>query len=136
MEKKWSNYGKWRHPELYKQLTQMNTLDKTVGAMFLANSRFKTQVEIPFDMLDPRCNIDHQERVKYEMVQRISKHIEDSFSKEIKKQQTSRGEVHSLELFILPTEALKLAVEYIISEMPQSEIDRIRTTPNQNEFTR
>jgi thymidylate synthase len=28
MEKNWSNYGKWRHPELYKQLTQMNSLDK------------------------------------------------------------------------------------------------------------
>jgi thymidylate synthase len=26
---KWSNYGKWRHTELYKQLTQMNKLDKT-----------------------------------------------------------------------------------------------------------
>jgi thymidylate synthase len=28
MTNKWSNYGKWRHPELYKQLTQMNKLDQ------------------------------------------------------------------------------------------------------------
>jgi thymidylate synthase len=27
MVNKWSNYGKWRHPELYKKYTQMNNLD-------------------------------------------------------------------------------------------------------------
>jgi thymidylate synthase len=28
MVNKWSNYGKWRHPELHKKYTQMNKLDK------------------------------------------------------------------------------------------------------------
>ena len=37
------------------------------------------------------------------------------------------GDTHLLELYVFPPAALKLAVEYIISEMPQSEIDRIRT---------
>jgi len=105
----------------------MNQLNKTIGAMFLANSIFKTQVHISSQMLDPQCNIDHQERVRYEILQNLSKHAVDTFSKEIKKQQVHDGEVHSLELLIFPTEALKLAVEYIISEMPQSQIDAIRT---------
>lgn len=107
----------------------LTTLNQIVGAMFLANSKFKTQAHISTEMLNHECNINHQERVRCEIIQNLSKHAVDNFSKEIKKQQVYDGEVHSLELFIFPTEALKLAVEYIISEMPQSEIDRIRTTP-------
>ena len=112
--------------KLDKQLT---TLNQVAGAMFLANSRFKTQAHISSQMLNPKCNVDHEERVRYEIIQNLSKHAVDNFTKEIKKREVYDGEVHSLELFIFPTEALKLAVEYIISEMPQSEIDRIRTTP-------
>jgi len=115
---------------------QLTTLNQVAGAMFLTKSLFKTQTHISSLMLDPKHNIDHRERVRYEIIQNLSKHVVDTFSQEIKKRQVYDGEVHSLELFIFPTEALKLAVEYIISEMPQSEIDRIRTTPNQNEFTR
>lgn len=103
-------------------------LNKVAGAMFLSNSQFKTQVHLSSDMLDPKCSIDHEKRVEYEILQNVSKHMIKTFSKEIKKQQVYDGEVHSLELYILPTEALKLAVEYIISTMPQSEIDRIRTS--------
>lgn len=119
--------------KLDKQLT---TLNQVAGAMFLTNSRFKTQFHIPSEMMNPQYSIDHQERARYELMQNLSKHAVDNFSKEIKKQQVHNGEVHSLELFIFPTEALKLAVEYIISEMPQSEIDRIRTKPNLYEQTR
>ena len=105
----------------------LSKLNKVVGSMFLSNSKFKTQVHLSSEMLNPESNIDHQKRVEYELFQNISKHIVSNFSKEIKKQQGYDGETHSLELYIFPTEALKLAVEYIISEMPQSEIDRIRT---------
>lgn len=144
MDNKWANYGKWRHGEQrQKYIDDMNNdqdklqLNKTVGAMFLANSLFKTQIHISSQMLDPKCNIDHEERVRYEILQNLSKHVVDTFSKEIKKQEGYDGEVHSLELYIFPTEALKLAVEYIISTMPQSEVDRIRTKlSNTNEFTR
>lgn len=135
MDNNWANYGKWRHGEQRQKIIDaMNNdqdkleLNKIVGAMFLANSLFKTQIHISSQMLDPKSNIDHEERVRYEILQNLSKHAVDTFSKEIKKQKVYDGEVHSLELYIFPTEALKLAVEYIVSTMPQSEIDRIRTT--------
>lgn len=108
-----------------KQTT--HELNKVVGSMFLANSLFRTQMHISSLMLRPESNIDHQKRVEYEILQQLSKHVVDKFSKEIKKQEVYDGQVHSLELYIFPTEALKLAVEYIISQIPQSEIDRIRT---------
>ena len=100
-------------------------LNKAVGAMFLSNSLFKTSVHITHDMLNHE-GINHEERVKYEITKNISNHMMHTSSKEIKKEQVYSGEVHSLELYLFPTPSLKLAVEYIVSQMPQSEIDRIR----------
>jgi hypothetical protein len=28
VDKNWNNYGRWRHPEMFKQSEQMNKLDK------------------------------------------------------------------------------------------------------------
>lgn len=117
----------------------MNNLDtselsKVVGAMFLANSLFRTQVLLSSEMLNYESSIDHRKRVEYEILQNLSKQMVDNFSKEIKKKQVRDGEVNSLELYVFPLEALKLAIEYIVSEMPQSEVDRIRTAKTKHVY--
>jgi hypothetical protein len=105
----------------------LTTLNQTMGAMFLADSQFRTHFHVSSEMLNPNCAADHQEIARHEIVRNLTNHVVKNFSKEIKKEQAYDGEMHSLELFIFPTQAFKLAVEFIISEMPQSEIDRIRT---------
>lgn len=102
-------------------------INNVVGSVFLTQSRFITQMYLTSDMLDPKRNINYQEKIKYEITQLISKHIFDKFSKEIEKElMYDRGEKHSLELHIFSAEGLRLAVEYIISEMPQHKIDKIK----------
>jgi hypothetical protein len=105
----------------------MNALNKTAGAMFLSQSRFRTNFRVTNEMIQGTQKINHKERIQYELFKSLTYELQSKFSKEIKIEQYRDDDNYSLELYVFPPAALKLAVEYIILEMPQSEIDRIRT---------
>ncbi len=107
-------------------MSKIEELNKMAGAIFLTQSKFTASYRLTDDMLSLDSNIDYQELAKHEMISRLTKETFKSFEKEIKKEVYHDGEALSLELYIFPPSALKLALEYIVSEMPQSEIDRIR----------
>lgn len=106
--------------------SNIGKLNKMAGAMFLTQSKFTASYRLTDDMLSLDSNIDYEGLAKYEMVSRLTKETFKSFEKEIKKEVYHDGEALSLELYIFPPSALKLALEYMVSEMPQSEVDRIR----------
>jgi hypothetical protein len=105
----------------------MDVLNKTVGAMFLSQSKIRTMFRVSNDMAQHVSNIDYERLVEARLFQSLAEELRNMFSKEVKIEQDYMGDTHSLELYVFPPAALKLAVDYIISEMPQSEIDRIRT---------
>ena len=100
-------------------------LNKVAGAIFLTQSKLISSYSITNDMLKS-FSIDYEKVAKYELISRLTTEMVNKFEKEIKQEEYYDGKALSLELHIFPTSALKLAVEYIISEMPQSELDRIR----------
>jgi hypothetical protein len=104
-------------------------LNKMAGAIFLTQSKFRTSYRLTDNMLSLDPSIDYEGLAKREMASNLTRKILESFEKEIKREVYHDGEELSLELYIFPPSALKLALEYMISEMPQSEIDRIRQKP-------
>jgi hypothetical protein len=101
-------------------------LNRMAGAIFLTQSKFRTAYYLTDSMLNPDSNIDYEGLAKREMTSNLTRKILESFEKEVKKTVYHNGEELSLELYIFPPTALKLALEYMVSEMPQSELDRIR----------
>jgi hypothetical protein len=109
----------------------MQELYKQVAAKFLNDSRFIVQVQTPPEMLHPEVNLPKEyikERLHAEMIQRVGQELAKVFEKEIKTEDTGGfGERHTLEFFAFPKEAFKLMVEFIVAEMPEQEINRIRS---------
>jgi hypothetical protein len=106
----------------------MDILNKTIGAMFLSQSQFRSKFSVPNDMAQHVSGINYKRLAEARLFQSLAEELRNSFSKEVKIEQDYMGDTHLLELYVFPPAALKLAVEYIISEMPQSEINRIRTS--------
>lgn len=109
----------------------MEELYRIVGAKFLNDARFHVRVQTPLEMLSPDTYLPKEfiiERLSYEMINRISHDLFKVFQKEIKVKNVGGGfgEQHDLEFFAFPKESFKLMIEYIISEMPETEINRIR----------
>jgi hypothetical protein len=109
----------------------MKELNKTIGAMFLTDSKFTVQVETPPSMLHPEVNLPEnyiQETLQRDMVQRLSIELSKKFQKEIKKEPTHfGGERHKLELFVFTEPMFKHMIEFIVSEMPEERIQEIRS---------
>lgn len=108
----------------------MEELYKIIGAKFLNDARFQCQVQTSLDMLRPDTYLPKEiilEKIHQDMCYRIGHEIFEKFQKEIKvKEVGGFGEQHNLEFFAFPASAFKLMIEYIISAMPEEEINRIR----------
>ena len=115
-------------------------LNNVIGAKFLVDSKFTIQVQTPPEMWRPDTNIPKEyieERLRHDMINSATQEMIKKFEKEIKVENVGGfGERRTLEFFAFPKSAFKLMVEYIISEMPKSAIDRIRNSrPSQNHYT-
>jgi hypothetical protein len=105
-------------------------LNKAVGAMFLTNAKWTVQVENPSEMLHPNMNLPEgyvQEKLRRDMIERLSRDLHQKFEKEIKKESTPfGGERHRLDLYVFTEPMFKLMVEYIISEFPEHRLRELR----------
>lgn len=106
----------------------MTELNKLVGAKFLVDSRFIVQSQL--STLEqyqlPKEKIT--EIINHQMVQKVSEKIIEKFKKEIKLENLeNNNEQYTLEFYAFPKEAFKLMIEYIIHEIPEHEIQRIKS---------
>ena len=108
----------------------MEELYKIIGAKFLTDAMFTVQVQTSLYMSPPETHLPKEyivEKLNHEMIRKITDEMFKKFQKEIKIENVGGfGERHTLEFFAFPKTAFKLMVEYIISEMPENEINRIR----------
>lgn len=113
----------------------MNELYKLVAAKFLTDARFTVQVQTPIEYQDSRHTLPKevmQEMLRRDMLQRVSSEMVKRFEKEIKvepvRPEQFQGERHSLEFMAFTMPEFKHIVEFMIAEMPLSEIQRIRSS--------
>ena len=108
----------------------MEELYKQVAAKFLVDSKFHTQVEVTHEALN-NSYIPKESMVEYlnrELIERLTGEMGKRYEKEIKTENTQIGEKRTLELYVFPKTQFKLMIEFIVSQMPESEIARIRET--------
>ena len=112
----------------------MNELYKLIAAKFLTDACFRIQVQTPIEYQDSRHTLPKevmQEMLRRDMLQRVSLEMVKRFEKEIKvepvKPEQFQGERHTLEFMAFTMPEFKLIVEFMIAEMPLSEIQRIRS---------
>lgn len=112
----------------------MNELYKLVAAKFLTDARFRVQVQTPIEYQDSRHSLPKevmQEMLHRNMIQDVSNKMMKRFEKEIKvepiRPEQFQGESHSLEFMAFTMPEFKHIVEFMIAEMPLSEIQRIRS---------
>lgn len=113
----------------------MNELYKLVAAKFLTDACFRVQVQTPIEYQDSRQSLPKeviQEMLRRDMLQGVSRKIMERFEKEIKvepvRPEQLQGERHSLEFMAFTMPEFKHIVEFMIAEMPLSEIQRIKST--------
>jgi hypothetical protein len=110
----------------------MQELYNALGAKFLVDSKFKVQVETSAELYDPANRLPEEfikESLQQGMLQSMAAELHSRFKKEIKvTQYPIGGETHELSLFAFTPTEFKLAVEWIISQMPESTMQRIRST--------
>lgn len=103
-----------------------------VGKKFLTDSRIIAQVGINRNVSQFRdLPVDEVEkRVESEMTYRFSQEVLKVFGKEITKtdNEDTYSTLYKLDLFVFSAPMFKLMIEYIISEYPTHEINRILNT--------
>lgn len=108
----------------------MEELYKIIGAKFLTDAKFQCQVQTPLDIFHSEINLPKEiilEKLHRDMSFSIGNEIFKKFQKEIKiKEVGGFIEQHNLEFFAFSSNTFKLMIEYIISEMPEEEINRLR----------
>jgi hypothetical protein len=106
-------------------------LNKAIGSMFLTNAKWTVQVETSPEMSHANMHLPEgyvQERLRRDMIERLSRDLHQEFEKEIKKEPTHfGGEKHRLDLYVFTEPMFKLMVEYIISQFPEERLQEIRT---------
>ena len=109
----------------------MKELNNAVGAIFLTNAKFTVQVETSPEMLHPNMNLPEvyvQEKLRQDMIERLSRDLHQKFEKEIKKESTPfGGERHRLDVYVFTEPMFKHMVEFIISQIPEEKLKEIRS---------
>jgi hypothetical protein len=109
----------------------MKELNNAIGALFLTNAKMTVQVETSAEMLHPEVNLPEgyvQERMRRDMIERLSRELHQKFEKEIKKEPSHfGGERHRLDLYVFTEPMFKHMVEFIISQIPEEKLQEIRS---------
>jgi len=64
--------------------------------------------------------------VKHQMIQRLSTDLVENVYNKIEIKQTHLGDEYELDLIVIPTEDLKLVVNYLVQNMPLEDLLRVR----------
>jgi hypothetical protein len=71
-------------------------------------------------------SVNVERLVKHQMIQRLSTDLVENVYNKIEIKQTHLGDEYELDLIVIPTEDLKLVVNYLVQNMPLEDLLRVR----------
>ena len=106
------------------QSDSVSELYKSVGALFLAKAKFTANMQVDSSILNyPNA----EKEITARLVKNVTGLLVDTFAKQVEHTEVIEGKIYyKLSFFAFTQPEFKLMVEYIISQIPESEILRIR----------